>query len=107
MADTTLPDNHPFSRFCKPTTVDQYGLPVYAAFIPRQGEERFSVNWFEYFGGPALATAIDRVRTVFWEKGFRVARNGRSILLNVGAAKTAVHEGVGHSFVEEQAGALE
>ncbi len=107
MADTTLPDNHPVSRYCKPTTVDQYGLPLSAAFMPRQGEERFSVNWFEYFGGPALDTAIDRVRTVFWEKGFRVVRNGRFILLNVGAAKTAVHEGVGCPFVEEQAGALE
>ena len=33
MADTTLPDNHPVSRYCKPTTVDQYGLPLSAAFM--------------------------------------------------------------------------
>ena len=107
MADTTLPDNHHVSRNCKPTTFDQYGLPLSAAFLPRQGEERFSVNWFEHFGGPASETAIDHVRTVFWEKGLRVARNDRFISLNVGAAKAAVHEGVGYSFVEEQAGALE
>ena len=75
--------------------------------MPRQGEEYLSANWLEYFGEPASDTNIDRVRTVFCEKGFRVLRNGRFAVLNVGAAKTAVHEGVGCPFVEEQAGALE
>ena len=70
MADTTLPDNHPVSRYCKPTTVDQYGLPLSAAFMPRQGEEYLSANWLEYFGGPASDTTIDRVRTVFGKRAF-------------------------------------
>ena len=50
---------------------------------------------------------IERVRTVFREKRSQILRNDRFAVLNVGAAKTAVHEGVGCPFVEEQAGALE
>ena len=107
MADTTLPDNHPVSRYCKPTTVDQYGLPLSAAFMPRQGEEYLSANWLEYFGEPSLDSNIERVRTLFREKRSQILRNDRFAVLNVGAAKTAVHEGVGRPFVEEQAGALE
>ena len=54
-----------------------------------------------------MDSAIDRVRTVFREKRSQILRNDRFAVLNVGAAKTAVHEGFGRPLVEEQAGALE
>ena len=69
-----------------------------AAFIPKQDEEYLSVNWLEYFGETDLGAAVERVREVFRSKNYQVRPNGRFAVLNVGAAKTAVREGVGQSL---------
>ena len=65
-----------------------------SAFGLRQGENYLSVNWLEYFHVADLSTAVGKVRGVFLSKGYQVRRNGRFVVLNIGAAKSAVFEGV-------------
>ena len=96
MTNPLLPDDDHVSRYCRPSTVE-YGIPTTAAFLPRSGEEYLSVNWLEYFGEPTLVTAVERIRAVFSEKGYRVSRNGRFAVLNIGDAKTAVEEATGRA----------
>lgn len=64
------------------------------AFSLRQGEDHLSVNWLEYFDETELNAAVERVQEVFHSKGFTLRPNGRFAVLNVEAAKTAVHEAV-------------
>ena len=68
-----------------------------AAFLPRPGEEYLSVNWLEYFGEATLDAAVERIRAVFSEKGYRVSRNGRFAALNIGEVKMAVEEATGRA----------
>ena len=82
----------------RPSAVDERGLPLSAAFIPRQAEEYLSVNWLEYFGEIDLGAAVERVREVFRSKNYQVRPNGRFAVLNVGAAKTTVREGLDQSL---------
>ena len=98
MTAQSLPDDDHVSRYCKPSAVDERGLPLSASFIPKQGEEYLSVNWLEYFGETNLPAAVERVRVVFLQKGYRLRKNGQFAVLNVGAAKTAVREGVDRSL---------
>ena len=93
MANTPLPDEDHFSRYCNPSAVEGES-PLASAFIPRRGEEYLSVNWLEYFGESDLTAAVERVREVFRVKSYRVRQNGRFAVLNVGAAKAAAREGV-------------
>ncbi len=86
------------SRYCRPSAVDERGLPLSAAFTPRQGEEYLSVNWLVYFGETDSGAAVERVREVFRGKNYQVRPNGRFAVLNVGAAKTAVLEGLDRSL---------
>ena len=90
-----LPDEHHVSRYCKPTAVGRDGLPTAAAFELKPGEEYLSVNWLEYFDTPDLGVAVERVRETFRRKRYRVRRNGRFAVVNVGAALTAAAEVVG------------
>ena len=87
-----LPNEDHISRYCKPSSIDERGIPMSAAFGLRQGEDYLSVNWLEYFGETDLSAAVERVREVFRSKDFQVRPNGRFAVLNVGAAKIAVHE---------------
>ena len=41
-----------------------------------------------------MNAAVERVREVFHSKGFTLRPNGRFAVLNIGAAKTGVHEAV-------------
>jgi hypothetical protein len=97
MTNQPLPDDDHISRYCKPSTVDD-GIPMFTAFIPRQDEDHLSVNWLEYFGETELNAAVERVREVFHSKGFTLRPNGRFAVLNVEAARTAVHEAVGRTL---------
>ena len=97
MTDVPLPDNDHISRYCKPSTVER-GIPLSAAFMPKRGEDYLSVNWLEYFGEPALDTAIDLVRQVFRHKNYQVRPKGRYAVLKVGDAKMAAYESVGYTL---------
>ena len=98
MTRVSLPDGDHFSRYCKPSAVDERGLPLSAAFLPKQGEEYLSVNWLEYFRALDLTVAVDQVRHVFRNKNYRLRPKGRFAVVNVGVAKTAVHEGTDKSL---------
>ena len=97
MTNLPLPDNDHVSRYCKPSTVER-GIPLSAAFMPKRGEDYLSVNWLEYFGEPALDTAIDRVRQVFRDKNYQMRPRGRFAVLKVGDVKTAALESVRHTL---------
>ena len=90
-----LPDEHHFSRYCKPTAVGRDGLPRAAAFEIGPSEEYLSVNRLEYFDTPDPGAAVERVRETFRRKCYRVRRNGRFAVVNVDAALTAAAEAVG------------
>lgn len=94
--NTSLPDDDHVSRYCRPSNIED-GIPTTAAFLPRSGEEYLSVNWLEYFGEVTLDAAVEGIRAVFSEKGYRVSRNGRFAALNVGEVKTAVEEATGRA----------
>ena len=93
-----LPDDDHFSRYCKPTNVDRQGLPMAAAFRLRRDEEYLSANWLECLGAPDLPAAVELIREAFRRKNYALRANGRFAVVNVGAAKTAVYEGVGSSL---------
>ena len=90
-----LPDDHHCSRYCKPTAVGRDGLPTTAAFEIKPDEEYLSVNWLEFFGTQDLAAAVELVREAFHCKRYRVRRNGRFAVVNVGAALAAIAEADG------------
>ena len=95
MRRVLLPDDHHFSRYCKPTAVGRDGLPMAAAFELRPGEEHLSVNWLEYFDTRDLGATVECVREAFRRKRYRIRRNGKFVVVSVGAALAAVAETVG------------
>ena len=96
--DDSIPDEDHVSRYCKPSTIAESGLPMAASFLLREGEEYLSVNWLEYLRQPDLPTALDLVRSSFRQKGFRLARNGQFSVLRVAAIKTAAAEAAGRQL---------
>lgn len=94
MLDQSLPKDDHISRYCKPSVMADNGLPMASAFGLRQGEEYLSVNWLEYFHLTDLSPAVEKVREAFRSKGYQVRPNGRFVVLNIGAAKRVVIEGV-------------
>jgi len=91
-----VPDNDTVSRYCKPSAVGQDGRPLSAAFRLRPGEDYLSVNWLEFFDAPDIAVAVECVREVFRNKGYRLRPNGRFAVVGVSPAKAVVAETVGH-----------
>ncbi len=83
MSGNEIDGNQHVSRYCKPQCVGADGLPLGCAFDLRDQERYLSVNWLEYFEELCLAKAIDRVRQVFHDKGFKTARRGRFATLQV------------------------
>ena len=92
-----LPDADHVARYCKPSTIDESGLPMASAFAMRHGEDHLSVNWLEYFDS-RTGVAIYRVREALAAKSFRLGQGGRFALQNVGTIKTAVKRHLGRSL---------
>lgn len=97
MTGAALPDNDHVARYCKPSTVDQ-GMPLVGAFQLRSGESYLSVNWLEHGDTRDIAAAMRTVRDKFLGRGYGLRRNGRFAVLNVGSAKNAVSQALGHSL---------
>ncbi|MXW82783.1 MAG: hypothetical protein F4246_08985 [Rhodothermaceae bacterium] len=76
MLGDEIDEEHHVSRYCSPLLVVN-GLPAAEAFFLKRGEKCLSVNWLEYFNTQDLAQAIDRVRQVFIDKGYRIKVKGR------------------------------
>lgn len=105
MEGDLLPDDDHVSRYCKPSCFDETASEPTTGAFQRQiresdlgvvaKEEYLSVNWLEFFGTADRETAIEYVREAFLAKGYRVRRNGRFLVLNVGAAKFAASQADG------------
>lgn len=91
MRNEPLPDEHHVARYCKPSSVED-GLPSAEAFTLKKDDEYLSVNWLEYLGASDTYTAVERVREAFRNKRYQVRRNAGFAVLNVEAAKHAVHK---------------
>lgn len=78
-----------------------------AAFVPQQGRVNLSTHRLTTFGEPSFDSNVERVPTFVRIWRYQILRNNRFAVLNLRAAKSAVYEGFGLSFVEKQAGALE
>lgn len=91
MRNDPLPDEHHVARHCPPSKVED-GLPLVGAFTLRPGEGYLSVNWLEYFNTPDLTVAVEGVREAFHNKRYQLKPDGRFAVLNVGAAKFAIHK---------------
>ena len=98
MSDHPLPDDDHTSRYCKPTVIDDSGLPMTSAFELKSGEDYLSTNWLEYFDEQDLSSAVQCVRDAFRNKDYNLRPKGRFAVLNVSAAKTAVLEATGKTL---------
>ena len=90
-----VPDADHVARYCKPSTIDDAGLPMATAFKPRKDEQYLSVNWLEYFGTRVTSIAVQHVRDVFRDKSYQLRSAGRIAVINVGECREVVHEAVG------------
>ncbi len=91
MSDIEINDEHSISRYCRPSSLSEEGLPLASAFELREDRDEYlSVNWVEFFNAPDLAKALDYIRLTFREKGFRISHNGRFVSLQVGKVKDVI-----------------
>ena len=98
MTGDPLPNHDHVARYCKPSSVDEHGMPMASAFQLRSGEQHLSVNWLEYGGTRDVEAAMPRLRTGFLTRGYRLRGGGRFAVLSVGLTKTAVRQALGHSL---------
>ena len=94
MTGDPLPDGHHVSRYCRPSVVEN-GWPKPDAFRLRPGEDHLSLHWLEYFTATSHTVAVDQVRAGMTERGFRLGRNRRFVVLHIGQAKAAVRKEAG------------
>lgn len=92
-----LPDSHHVARYCRPSMVDESGLPMTCAFATRSDEGYLPVNWLECFD-PRVEAAVNRVREALLEQGIPLRPNGRFALLDVGMVKAAVKRSLRRSL---------
>ena len=98
MSCDPVPDDGHISRYCKPSVIDDNGLPMTSAFELRKGEGYLSTNWLEYLNEPDLPSSVQRVRAAFRNKGYTLRQQGRFAILNVGAAKSAALQATGKTL---------
>ena len=96
MTGDPLPDDDHVARYCKPSSIDEHGMPMASAFQLRSGEQHLSVNWLEHGGTRDVEDAMQQVRSGFVSRGYRLRGNGRFAVLDVGLTRTAVRQALGH-----------
>lgn len=92
-----LPDAHHVARYCRPSMVDESGLPMTSAFAMPSDEGHLLVNWLECYD-PRVEAAVNRVREALLEQGIPLRPNGRFALINVGTVKAAVKRSLRRSL---------
>lgn len=100
MSGDQLPSEDHVARYCKPTWVDG-DLPTVAAFENHNDAPHISVNWLEFFGVVGREEQVAKVRQAFNFKSYTLRRNGRFVVVNVGAATERVKDTIkkGISFL--------
>ena len=88
MNSKTLDDEDHVSRYCSPRTIDK-GVLTGMSFLPRSTDDYLSVNWLEYFKEPSFASAIVKIRDVFYSKQFNIKPDGKFAIINVQEIKFA------------------
>ncbi len=86
-----IPRGDHVARYCKPNWVDD-GLPLIAAFLNDRNQEHVSVNWLEFFDGVGGQAQIEQIRKAFRAKGYKLRKNGRFAVLNVGGSVDRVKQ---------------
>jgi len=89
MSNLKIEDEHHVSRYCKPSSIGEDGLPLSSAFRLRSKEEYLSVNWIEFFEKLDIPQAIDCVREVVQRK-MDIKFKGRFVSMHVGRLKQIV-----------------
>ncbi|MXW15276.1 MAG: hypothetical protein F4100_07205 [Rhodothermaceae bacterium] len=89
MSGVEIVEEHHITRYCKPRFIDG-GLPIADAFQLRDKEKYLSVNWLEYFGKIELDQAVDCVRQVFRNKGYKIRVGGRFASFQIRKVKEAI-----------------
>jgi len=84
-----IPNSDHVARQVGGSKIDR-GRVTAAAFELKPGEEYLSVNWLEFFGDSNRASQIDKIRSVFVEKGYSLGAKARFTVLNVGEAREYV-----------------
>ena len=74
---------HNVARYCGPRRIAN-GIPLFDAFLLREGESFLSANWLEYFHPSDRQFQISEVQNTLENKGFRINSNGGFAVLNVG-----------------------
>lgn len=97
MKTCQLSDDHHWSRYCEPSAIGKDGLPLVAAFIPREDDTYLSVNLLEHSGLGLVEKCVEEVRRLFAAKGFRIRPNGRFVLIIFDTARAAVKSVTGES----------
>lgn len=92
-----MPDAHHVARYCRPSMVDESGLPMTSAFAMPSDEGHLPVNWLESCD-PRVEVAVNRVREALLEQGIPLRPNGRFALINVGTVKAAVKRSLRRSL---------
>ena len=91
MVGNPLPNDSRVSRYCRPTSIGEDGLPLWTAFELRENEDYLSVNWLEYFGELTTTELVNSIRCAL-SKSLRLSTNGRLALLKVEEIKLIRHE---------------
>lgn len=87
-----IPDTDHVSRYCSPYFVQNDKISPGAFYF--KDNDYISVNWLEYLGKRDIASAVRVVRGVL-DRKITMRRNGRIVVLNVGAVRDAVYGAIG------------
>lgn len=82
-----LKDEYHYTRYCRPSFVDELGVN-YSAFEFKKDEEYLSINWFEYFSDQHYK----RIFTEMTATGNKFNRKGYLLKLNVGLCRSGLKD---------------
>ena len=86
-----ISDEDHVARYCPKREISENGTPMPDAFKLRENETYLSVNWLEYFGMPTIEANMPYVREDFG-RHYKISKNGKFAVLNVGRIKRKVEE---------------
>ena len=94
MTSSTLSSRDHVSHYCRASTIDEFGMPMLAAFKLRTSikEQYLSVNWLEILNAPNVNAALREVQRVLVGKKLDIEPKGRFAVLSVGTLTTFIQD---------------
>ena len=94
MTSSVPSDRDHISRYCKASTIDEFGMPMLVAFKLRTSinEQYLSVNWLEILNAPNVNAALRKVQKVLVGKKLDIEPKGRFAVLSVGTLTTLIQD---------------